>query len=144
MKSIYSVHVTLGVVDPQFTTDLVAELVDALAHELEVPIGTGIAVIVPRPEPTTEEEEAYWAISPGTHEVNFVFDFDPNDELFNDMLIDETMCSRYNGAIQLCSTIVFTVMREIECTPTYFNMKISGDYVEDEIYEKMRKHRFNQ
>jgi hypothetical protein len=144
MKSIFSVHFTLGVVDPQFSTDLIAELVEALALEHGVPIGCGVAVVVPRPFPNDEEEEAFQAISPGTHEVNFIFDFDPNGEGFRKLLSEDTMSKRYNAANQLCSTIVLAALEDIECTPTYFSVKICGDYVDDEVYEKMKKHRFNR
>lgn len=144
MKSIFSVHITLGVVDPQFTTELVAELVEAYAFEHGIPIGCGVAVVVPRPEPNDEEEEAFQAITPGTHEVNFIFDFDPNSPDFRQLLLDDTMSQRYNVANQLCSTIVLTALEDIECIPTYFTVKICGDYVDDEVYEKMKKHRFNR
>jgi hypothetical protein len=143
MVSIFSVHATFGVVDPQFSSERIAELLDALAFEYELPIGPGIAAIVPRPIPETEEEEVVQAISPGTHEVNFVFDFDPNRTDFTDVLAEDTMCNRYNLANQLCSTISFAALKAVNCIPTYFEMRMSADYVTEDLYEKMKKQRFN-
>jgi hypothetical protein len=141
--SIFSIHATFGVVDPRFTSEGAADLLDALAYEYGLPIGPGIAVVVPRADPENEEEEVLQAISPGTHEVNFIFDFDPNNEEFLNMLYEDTMWNRYNVTNQLCSTICFATFRAIDCTPTYFNMRISADYVAEDLYEKMKKQRFN-
>lgn len=143
MISIFSVHVTFGLVDPQFKSEMIAEIVDTYAFEYGVPIGPGLAVVIPRPEPENEEEETIQAISPGTHEVNIVFDFDPNNELFLNVLAEDTMWNRYNVANQLCATIAFAALKTLDAIPTYFDIKISADYVDDELYEKMKKHRFN-
>jgi hypothetical protein len=91
-----------------------------------------------------EEEEAVQSISPGTHELNVVFDFDPNDLDFRTLLAEDTMWNRYNIANQLSSTICFGALKLVKATPTYFEIKISGDYVEDGLYEKMKKHRFKR
>jgi hypothetical protein len=143
MISIFSVHVTLGLVDPQFTSEEMADIVDIYSKEYGVPIGPGVAVVVPRPIPEDEEQEVMQAISPGTHEVNLVFDFDPNDDMFLNILAEDTMWNRYNVANQLCTTITFASLKTLDATPTYFSIKLSGDYIENELYEKMKKHRFN-
>lgn len=144
MISIFSVHAVFGVVDPQLSPESLADLLDALAYDYQLPIGPGVSVIVPRAEPENEEEETLQAISPGTHEVNFIFDFDPNDERFLQMLYEDTMWNRYNVANQLCTTVCFAAFKMLDCIPTYFNIKISADYVPEDLYEKMRKQRFNQ
>lgn len=145
MKSIFSVHMVFGIVDPQFETEEVGDIIDAIAKHYDIPITSGVAVLIPRPEPEDEEEETLQAVTPGTHEVNFVLDFDPNDESFFEHLDgDHSMCNKYNVANQICSTIAFKTFKEIGCIPTYFTIKISGDYVGEDVYEKIRKHRFNQ
>lgn len=144
MISIFSIHAVFGVVDPQFSSEEIADLVDAYAKEYALPIGPGIAVVVARPTPEDEEEEVLQAINPGTHEVNFIFDFDPNDPLFLAILAEDTMWNRYNVTTQLATTICLAAFKCIECVPTYFNIKISGDYVNEDLYEKMKKHRFKQ
>lgn len=144
MISIFSVHVTVGVVDPQFTSEQIAGLVDILLDQYGVPVGPGLAAIIERPEPANEEEEAIQAISPGTHEINIIFDFDPNSKDFTNMLYEDTMWSRYNSANVICSTICFAALKSLNCVPTYFDIKLSGDYVTEDIYEKMQKHRFNR
>lgn len=143
MISIFSVHAVVGVVDPKFSSEDIADAVDIYAKEYGIPITHGMAVVVRRPEPEDEEEEAMQAISPGTHEANIIFDFDPNDKLFLGILIEDTMWNRYNVANQLCTTIIFAALKTLEVIPTYYNIKMSGDYVDDELYEKMKKHRFN-
>lgn len=143
MFAIFSIHSTFGVVDPQFTSGQIADIVDFLAVQHDLPIGPGMAVIVPRPAPENEEEEVMQAISPGTHEVNIIFDFDPNDEYLLEILAEDNMLNKYNVANQLCSTILFGSFHALNTIPTYFHMKIGTDYVTDELYEKMRKHRFN-
>lgn len=142
MISIFSVHATIGVVDPQFKTEDIADALDIIIHEYGVPAGPGIAAVTRRPEPVNEEEETMQAISPGTHEVNLVFDFDPNGEEFLVLLTEDTMLNRYNVALQLCSSICLSSLQEVNCIPTYFNIRLSGDYVDDTLYEKMKKHRF--
>lgn len=142
MISIFSVHVTVGVVDPQFEAEAFAEFLESYALEYDIPIGSGIAAMVVRPAPESEEEEVMQAISPGTHELNLVFDFDPNDLSLIGTYVEDTIWSRYNVANQLCSTVCVAALKEVDCSPTYFSIKISGDYVEDETYEKIKKQRF--
>lgn len=144
MISIFSVHAVVGVVDPQFKTEDIADAVDMIIYEYGIPAGPGIAALTPRPEPSNEEEETLQAIHPGTHEVNIIFDFDPNAEEFLLLLEKDSMIARYNFAIQICSSICFTALQEINCVPTYFDIKLSGDYVEDSLYEKIKKHRFKR
>lgn len=144
MVLIFSVHITVGVVDPQFTTDEIADLIDTFAADYGLPIGPGLAAVVLRPEPVNEDEEIMQAISPGTHEVNFVFDFDPNDPLFLSLLADDTMWNRYNVTNQLATTVCFAAFKTIEVVPTYYNIKVVGDYVEQELYEKMLKQHFKR
>lgn len=144
MISIFSVHVVIGVVDPQFTSDQIAGLVDILLDQYGVPVGPGMAAIVERPRPESEEEEVMQAISPGTHEVNIIFDFDPNSKNFTSMLLEDTMWSRYNSTNVICSTICFAALKSLNCVPTYFNIKLNGDYITEEAYEKMQKHRFKK
>lgn len=143
MFAIFSVHSTFGIVEPQFSSEQIADIVDLLATQYGLPIGPGMAVVIPRPAPENEEEEVMQAISPGTHEVNIIFDFDPNDEYLLDMLAEDNMLNKYNVANQLCSTILFGAFHALNTVPTYFHIKIGTDYVTDELYEKMRKHRFN-
>lgn len=144
MISIFSVHVTVGVVDPQFTTDDLADALDIIITEYGIPAGPGMAVITKRPEPVDEEEEAMQAISPGTHEANIIFDFDPNVEDFLALVMEDTMLNRYNAAMQVCTTACIAALAEVVCVPTYLNIKLSGDYVDDTLYEKIKKHRFKR
>jgi hypothetical protein len=130
-----------GIVDPQIKTNDFVSLVDMFAKENDVPITSGVAVITIRPEPVDEEEIAFQAISPGTHEINFVLDFDPNDEFFVSFLEEDTMCSRYNIANQLCSAITLNALKDLDCTPTYMTIKLCGDYISDETYEKIKSRR---
>jgi hypothetical protein len=141
---LFSVHVVLGMVDPQFTSTDVADLIDLYSEEYNLPIGPGMAALAPRPEPENEEEEIVQAMSPGTHEVNIVFDFDPNDPLFLSLIAEDTMWNRYNVANQLVSAMSLAAFKSIECIPTYFNTKISSDYVEEELYKKMLNQRFKK
>lgn len=138
MKSIFSIHLVFGLVDPQIKTGDFISLVDLFAKENGIPITSGAAIIAPRAEPMDEEEETFQALSPGTHEINFVMDFDPNNESFLSFLSEDTMCDRYNIANQLCSTITLNALKDLDCTPTYVNVKICGDYVTDEVYEKIK------
>lgn len=142
MISIFSVHMTVGLVDPQFTSDEFAKLLDMYAMYYSAPIGPGMTALTLRPEPENEEEEVMQAISPGTHEINIIFDFDPNEDNFLKMLVDDTIYNRYNIANQLSSMICISALKKIECAPTYFTIKISGDYIDDELYKKIRKQRF--
>lgn len=144
MLPLFSVHIIVGVVDPQFTSEEIADLIDVCAAEYGLPIGPGLAALSLRPAPENEDEEVMQAISPGTHEANIIFDFDPNDPLFLSLLANDTMWNRYNVTNQLAATVCFAAFKSIDCLPTYFNIKISLDYIEEETYEKMLKHRFNR
>ena len=143
MISIFSVHVTLGLVDPQLTSEEIADTLDLYSKKYGVRIGRGVAVVVPRPIPEDEEQEAIQAITPGTHEVNLIFDFDPNSDIFLSMLAEDSMWNRYNVVNQLCTTITFASLKTLDSVPTYFSIKLSSDYIENELYEKIKKHRFN-
>lgn len=143
MVLLFSVHATFGVVEPQFTSNQIADVVDVFASQYGVPLGPGFSAITVRPEPENEEEEVQQAVNPGTHEVNFIFDFDPNTEDFLAILAEDTMLNRYNVANQLCSTILFAAFHSLDSIPTYFNMKIVADYVDSDLYEKAKKQRFN-
>jgi len=142
MIPVFSIHMTVGLVDPQFDSNEFSEILDTYALNYLAPIGPGMAALTRRPEPETEEEEIMQAISPGTHEINIVFDFDPNEENFLNMLVQDTPYNRYNIANQLSTMVCMLSLKSIDCAPTYFNIKISGDYIEDELYEKMKKQRF--
>jgi hypothetical protein len=142
MVSIFSVHVTFGVVDPQFTPERIANVFDELTSSLKRLMGPGLAVIIPRPFPEDEEQQVIQAVSPGTHEINFIFDFDPNNSNFIDMLTEDTMCERYNFANEICSDMAFAALEVVNCVPTYFEIKISADYISETLYEKMKKQRF--
>lgn len=141
MIPIFSIHAIFGVVEPQFTSTQIATLVDLTVAQLGLPIGPGLAAVTERPPPEDEDEEIVQAMNPGTHEINFVFDFDPNEKEYID---SEGLVSQYNIANQICSTLLFQCLSAINCTPTYFNIKITADYVDDELYEKMVKQRFNR
>lgn len=142
MIPIFSVHATVGVVDPQFEADRFAEFMEVYAFEYDIPINSGIAAMVLRPEPENEEEEIVQALSPGTHELNIIFDFDPNHLEMLGIFLEDTIWNRYNTAHQLCTAVCMASLKEVKCHPTYFNIKISVDYIEDDLYEKIRQQRF--
>ena len=143
MIHIFSAHVILGVVDPKYSSEEFAELVQKISYAHSIPIGSGMSAIVPRPEPMNEEEEVMQSINPGTHEINLIFDFDPNDKNFLEILIEDSMWNRYSVTNQLCTTVCFAAMKALESVPTYFDIKLSAEYVDEELYKKMKEHVFN-